>query len=557
MLQFFRVRSRPARTLDHAGPAPARPPPPRPTLPYDDRPPMMRLPGRRKLVIMSALSIAMFLSAMDQTVMGVAMPRIIADLGGLDLFAWPFTSYMLTSTVTVPIVGKVSDLRGRKPILVAGILVFLAGSVLAGTAQDMTSLIIHRAVQGLGAGLINAMAFTMIGDLFAPRERGRWMGLLAAIWALASVVGPLTGGTITDHLSWRWVFYINVPLVAIALPVALRFIPHHVQAQTAPIDWRGGLLLVVAATPLLLALSWAGNEYGWGEAPVVVSFAIAAVALALFIWTEARAAEPVIPLGLFRTRAYTVTILITALTAMAMMGGLQFLPLFLQGAQGASATQSGIVTMPMMGGVVISSVVAGQIVHRTGSTRPLAAAGSFVMTGCLYLLTTLDVGSSQGVTQLYMLLLGLGVGLAMPMHSIIVQNALPHRLLGVGTSSVQFFRQIGATMGLAVFGAVLVTSFASGLATADVPGADRIAERPQILLDPEEVAQFRAEVDAADPGASEAALGSARNALAASVTDIFLVAAVIAAVSAVAALALPGVAVKGDREMRGGRRPSP
>ena len=565
MPHFF--RSRRPRPPGHAdAPSAAFPPPepppqhphdarPNDARPNDDRPPMMRLPGRQKAVIMGALMITLFLSALDQTVMSVAMPRIIADLGGLDLFAWPFTSYMLTSTVTVPIVGKISDLRGRKPILVTGILVFLAGSVLAGAAQDMTSLIVYRAIQGLGGGLINAMAFTMVGDIFSPRERGRWLGVFASTWALASIVGPLAGGAIADNLSWRWVFYINVPLALIALPVALRFIPHHVQAQSASIDWRGGLLLVVAATPLLLALSWAGNEYGWGEAPVVVSFAIAAVALALFIWTESRAAEPVLPLGLFRTRAYAVTILITAVTSVAMMGSAQFIPLFLQGAQGASATASGIVTMPMMGGVVVSAAVAGQIVHRTGSTRPLAVGGAGIMAVCLYLLTTLDVGSSQNLTGLYMLLLGIGVGAAMPMHSMIVQNALPHRLLGVGTSSVQFFRQIGATMGIAVFGSVLIAGFAGGLATADIAGAELLAERPQILLDPTEVERFRAEVDAGSPGTSEAALESAREALATAVTDIFRIATVIAVLGAIAALALPGIAMKGDREMRGGRPP--
>lgn len=516
---------------------------------------MMLLPNHQKVVIMGALMISMFLAALDQTIMGVAMPRIVADLGALDLFAWPFTSYMLTSTVTVPIVGKLSDLRGRKPILIVGILVFLLGSVLAGTAQDMTTLIIYRAVQGLGAGLINAMAFTMIGDLFSPRERGRWMGLFAATWAIASVVGPLAGGTITDSLSWRWVFYINVPIVLIALPVALIFIPSQHVRRDSPLDWQGGLLLAAAATPLLLALSWAGNEYEWSDARVLICFALAGGALALLLRVESRAPEPILPLGLFRTRAYTVTITITAFSSLAMMGCLQFIPLFLQGAQGASATNSGTVTMPMMGGVVVSSIIAGQVVHRSGRARPVTIIGGAFTAVCMFMLTTLDADSSKNLTRLYMALLGLGVGASMPMHSIIVQNALPHRMLGVGTSSVQFFRQIGATMGIAVFGSILVSNFGAGLDAADVPGSERLAEQPQILLDPDEVDAFRADVDAETPGASEAALVSAQRALANAIGDIFVIATGFAVIGAVITLFLPRVAMRNQAEMLGEKAP--
>lgn len=559
VIQSFKILRWRRRSVDEeavpAGlPRPPAPPPappagPAPSSPGDDVPPMLLLPSRRKALIMGAAMLSMFLAALDQTVMSVAMPRIVADLGGLDLFAWPFTSYMLTSTVSVPIVGKLSDIRGRKPILLAGILVFLLGSVLSGTADSMTTLIAFRALQGVGAGLINAMAFTLIGDLFMPRERGRWMGLFAGTFAVASVVGPLAGGTITDNLSWRWVFYLNVPVVLIALPVVLIFIPSYTQQRKVRLDWRGGLLLAAAATPLLLAFSWAGSQYGWGDFPVLVSLAIAAAALALFIWNETRVEEPIFPLGLFRNRAYAVALTVTGLTGLAMFGALQFVPLFVQGAQGASATNSGMVTMPMMGGVVIGSIFAGQMVHRTGRYRLPAIAGSAVMTVGMYLLSTLDAGSSQNVARLYMALLGLGVGTSMPLHSIIVQNAIPQRLLGVGTASVQFFRQIGGTMGIAIFGAVLISTFAAGLEANDVPGSDLLAERPQILLDPEALDAFRAEVDAESPGASVAAVAAAREALADSTGKIFLIATIIGVVSTIVVLALPQIHMRGREEM--------
>ena len=545
---------RPFRTRSARSAATVAPPvPPRPPENTDagagEIPSMMLLPSRQKAVIMGALMLSMFLAALDQTVMGVAMPRIVADLGGLDLFAWPFTAYMLTSTVTVPVIGKLSDIRGRKPILLAGIVIFLLGSVLSGAAGSMTELILFRGVQGLGAGFTNAMAFTLIGDLFSPRERGRWMGLFSATWALASVIGPLAGGGITDNLSWRWVFFINIPLVLIALPVAIRYIPSTSVRRSVPLDWRGGLLLAAAAAPLLLGFSWAGNEYGWGELPVVLSFAIAALAVTAFIWNERRVPEPVFPLGLFRNRAYGVTILITAMTGLAMFGALQFIPLFLQGAQGASATNSGTVTMPMMGGVVIGSIFAGQVVHRTGRYRMPAIGGLVVMTVGIYLLATLEADSSKNLTRGYMALIGLGTGTTMPMHSIIVQNALPHRLLGVGTSSVQFFRQIGGTMGIAIFGAVLLSTFATNLSSNDVAGSERLAERPQILLDPEALDRFRADAEADVPGSADAAVAAAREALAGATTDVFMIAVILSIATTIVALALPHVTVRGQGEM--------
>ncbi len=517
----------------------------------DQVPPGMLLPARQKRVIMAAIMLAMFAMAVNQTIISVSLPRIIADLGGLDLFAWPLTSYLLASTAPVPVFGKLSDIYGRKPFILIGLIIFMIGTALAGTSGTMIELIAYRAVQGLGGGLIMATAFTAIGDLYPPSERGRWSGLFSGVFALASIVGPLVGGTITDQLSWRWIFYVNLPIGIIAFVAVFLLLPWFRTNRKQRVDYRGGLFLMAAAVALLLGLSTGGNQFGWTSLPVLSAFAVTAAMLLGFLVTEKRMGMAgVLPLALFRQRAYVVSISALAVVGLGMFGVMQFMPLFVQGAQGLSATSSGLVTMPMMGGLVVGSIMAGQGVSRFGHARGLAVTGGLVSALGAFLLSTLEADSSQNLTRLYMILLGYGIGVAMPLYSLVIQNSLPLSLLGVGSSSAQFFRQIGGTMGLAVFGSVMVSSYVSNIG-ADIakPGVAALAESPQLLLDPDRIAAFTTQLDAAIPGAAVAAIATARVALSSAVTDLFFVGSIIMLSAVALAAFLPTMKLRSAKEM--------
>ena len=515
--------------------------------PGDDLPPGMTLPPRRKALVLAGVLATMFLAALDQTIVNVSLPRIVESLGDFDLYVWPFTSYMLSSTALVPVVGKLSDLYGRKPFMLAGIVVFVAGSWLCGAAGDMIQLIAYRAVQGVGAGLIMTTAFTSVGDLFAPRERGRWMGLFGGVFGLASIIGPLVGGALTDNLSWRWIFYINIPVATLALALVAFGMPWYRQRGKAIVDWTGAALIVGVTVPLLLGLSWGGNQYGWGEAPVLAALGVAGALFLVFIVQTRRAREAVLPLGLFRNRVYAVSILATMVLGAALFGALQFLPLFLAGVQGVSATNTGLIVMPMMGGMVFGSVVTGQLLSRGRDLRALALVGGGALIAAFYLLSTLNEGSSAWTARGYMVLLGLGIGFWMPTFQLAVQNALPHRLLGTGTASVNFFRQIGGTFSVAVLGSLLTAGFAANL--DDVAAPPQLVENPQVLLNPEEVARLTVAIEASQPGASGAIIEAARLALADSVTDIFLIGVGIVALGLAIGMFMPRVHMRGREDL--------
>jgi EmrB/QacA subfamily drug resistance transporter len=415
----------------------------------------------RIIAVMAAVMMAMLLSAVDQTVVGTALPRIIADLNGLQHYAWVGTAYLLASTASMPIWGKLSDAFGRKRFFIIGMVLFVIGSALCGQSQTMMELVMFRAFQGLGAGAMLPITQAVIGDIFPPAQRAKWAGLLMSVFAVATIIGPLLGGWITDNASWRWVFYVNLPVGIAAIIVTAVALPGHLATHKHRIDYSGAALLVAAAVPLLLGFSWAGNEYPWLSVQIVGLFVFSAVMTVIFVFRELRAAEPIINPRLFENRVFSVSALASALQSAAMFGAIMFLPLFVQGVQGKSATNSGIILMPLMIGAMVTSIGAGQLLSRTGRYKALVIAGFVTVVFGAWLLSRMGVDTSTAVLTRNMVLMGLGLGVAMSSFTVIVQNQYPSHRLGEVTAGLQFFRSIGSTIGLAVFGTILTNQFAA------------------------------------------------------------------------------------------------
>jgi EmrB/QacA subfamily drug resistance transporter len=407
------------------------------------------------MVVVVGLMAGMFLAALDQSIVGTALPRIVSDLGGLDKLSWVVTAYLLTSTAATPLWGKISDLYGRRIIFQAAIVLFLAGSALCGLAQNMPQLIGFRALQGIGGGGLLAIAFSIIGDIIPPRERGRYQGYFGAVWGASAVAGPLLGGWFTDGPGWRWIFYINIPIGIVALAIISIVLKLPLQKREHSIDYLGAAIIVAAVSAMLLYLDWGGKNYGWGSARALGLIAVSILLSALFIVVELRAKEPIIPMRLFRNSIFSVANLFGFLFGVAMFGSSIFLPLYLQAVKDMSPTRSGMAMLPTVVGMMTFSILSGQLITRRGRYKIYPVLGSLIVTASLIVLSQLSVDTAYIHIAIGAFLFGAGMGLTMQTIVVAVQNAVEYRDMGVATSSATFFRSLGGAIGTAVLGAVL------------------------------------------------------------------------------------------------------
>jgi EmrB/QacA subfamily drug resistance transporter len=421
-------------------------------------------------LIFAALLLVLLLASLDQTIVSTALPTIVGDLGGINHLSWVVTAYLLASTIVTPLYGKLGDLYGRKLILQVAIIVFLLGSALCGIAQNMPELIAFRALQGLGGGGLIVTTTATVGDLVPPRDRGRYQGVFGAVFGVSTVIGPLIGGFFVDNLSWRWIFYINLPIGGIALAVIAIAFHARPDRLRHKIDYLGAGLLAGGLSSVVLFTSLGGTTYAWSSPPMIVLIVLGVVLLGLFVFVETRAAEPILPMTLFKNRTFALTSAIGFIIGVALFGSVTYLPLYLQIVKGHSPTSSGLLMTPMMVGVLITSITSGNIISRTGRYKPFPIIGTAVAALAIFLLSRLAVDTSIWLAALYMFVLGLGLGMVMQVLVLAAQNAVPYELLGVATSGSTLFRQIGGAIGVSIFGAIFANHLATELADRLPPG---------------------------------------------------------------------------------------
>ncbi|MFE5238549.1 MULTISPECIES: MDR family MFS transporter [unclassified Streptomyces] len=412
-------------------------------------------PARSVRVVVLALMITMLLAMLDNLIVGTAMPTIVGDLGGMEHLSWVVTAYTLATAASTPIWGKLGDLYGRKGVFLTSIVIFLVGSVLSGMAQDMSQLIGFRAVQGLGAGGLMVGVMSIIGALVPPRERGRYQGMMAGVMAIAMIGGPLVGGVITDHLGWRWSFYINLPLgvIALAMVTAVLHLPP-TERSKAKVDYLGAALLTVGITAIVLVTTWGGTEYAWSSAVIMELIALGVASLVGFLFVETKAAEPIMPLHIFRSRNFTLMSVIGFMAGFVMFGAVLFLPLYQQSVQGASATNSGLLLLPMLLSMMVVSLIAGRVTTSTGKYRIFPIVGSALMVTGLFLLSTMDTGTTRLTSGVHMAVLGAGMGFLMQITMLVAQNSVELKDMGVASSATTLFRTLGSSFGVAIMGAL-------------------------------------------------------------------------------------------------------
>jgi EmrB/QacA subfamily drug resistance transporter len=501
---------------------------------------MEHLEMRRKVIIMLSIMSAMLFAALNQTIVGTSLPKIIADLGGIEYYSWVFTIFMLTSSITAILVGKLSDIYGRKPFILLGIGVFTAGSLLCGISGSILELILYRGVQGFGGGMIMSTAFTAVGDLFPPRERGKWQGIMSSVFGLASVFGPTLGGYIVDHFHWHWVFWIFLPFGLVAFAAIYFLFPSVQRKEKESIDYTGSLLLTLTMVPLLLSFTWAGNQYDWASPEIIGLFAVTIVAFFLFVLTEKRVSSPVLPLDMFKNQVFTVSNIIGFFLGAGMFGSIMYMPFFIQGVMGTSATKSGFVMMPLTLAMVAGSTISGQIITKTGKYKKLAMLGLFIMVSGMTSMHFMDTQTTNTTAIFNMILVGSGLGIAFPIFTLTVQNAIEHKYLGVATSSVQLFRQLGGTIGVSIMGSVMNNSLAdhfnkeSQKLVASSPSVtpemgEQIKElaNPQVLLNQEAVIEKFSALPPESLNVIKQVLGILRESLSYALNGVFLTGAIV------------------------------
>lgn len=528
---------------------------------------MVHLSDKRKMTIMIAIITSLFFAAINQTIIGIAMPRIIANLGGMDYYSWAITIYLLTSTVASVLVGKLSDIYGRKPFILSGIGLFMIGAILSGFSSDIFELISYRAIQGAGAGIIMSTVFTAIGDLYEPRERAKWTGVMSAVFGLSSVAGPLMGGYIVDHLDWRWVFWIFLPLGIIAFILILINFPKVPKRQGESVDYWGSLFLTLTIVPMLLAFSLAGDgpkQYAWGSWQIIGLFAATILSLIIFVRIQFKVKSPVLPLALFKNSVFTVSNLVGFFLNAAMMGAIIYVPFFVQGVKGISPTMAGYVAMPMSIAMLITTSFAGQMMSKTGKYKKMAIIGLTVMAISMALMYFMVPSTPIYVLIMYMILLGLGIGVAMPVFSLTVQNAVSPQQIGVATATSQLFRNLGGTIGIAVMGSLMSANITKKMTqlsgntgdNSNVAGSNpELAEKlslfsnPQNLLDQPKI---EAALNSLSPELQTVftqMLDMIREALSYAITTTFLAGAIVACLAVVTALFLKEIPLRSAKGM--------
>ena len=456
-----------------------------------------QLDRQHLFLALAGVLLSILVAALDQTIVGTALPKIIADLQGFDRYSWVYTAYLLTATCAIPVSGKLSDQFGRKPIMIFGVLVFVGGSMLSGLSQTMNELILFRGLQGIGAGALQSGAFASIGDLFTPAERGKWQGVIAAVFGIATIFGPSLGGWITDNPGWRWVFYVNVPVGAVALATLIFGYPA-VAYRGGPrrIDYFGVAAIIAAIVPLQIALTWAGVSYPWASMQVAGLLSLSALFFGVFIFVEIRAPEPMLPLDLFKDRIFSAAAGASFFLGPLLLGLGAFLPLFVQGVLGQTATASGAVITPLSIGSVITNIIGGQLISRTGRYQKIALAGYVILIAGVLLIMGMGANTDNATLVRNMIIAGLGFGFVLPVYTLAVQNALPYNRLGVVTASVQFTRSIGSTIGITVLGTILSDVYAARFAQVQTPrvhaaltaaqkAGHAVPSDPQVLVSPQ------------------------------------------------------------------------
>ncbi|MDQ0351806.1 EmrB/QacA subfamily drug resistance transporter [Alkalibacillus filiformis] len=449
-----------------------------------------QITGKRKWWALATVMMTMFFASMNQTVVSTAIPTIVSDLSGFEYYAWLFSAFMITSAVTVPIYGKLSDVYGRRPFYLFGLIVFAIGSVLAGLAESMMWLIVARAIQGIGAGAMMTMPNATIGDIFNPKERGKWMGVLGIVFGISSIIGPTLGGFITQQFGWEWVFFVNLPFAVLAIIGVYFTLPKVKTEDQVKVDWTGSFLLIAGLLPIMIGLTWVGDRFGWTDWQVVTVFIVGIIILTIFVLFERRVKDAIIEMSFFKNKIFSITVVLALFVTMAMFGTIMFLPLYIQGVVGLTVQQSGIVMTPLMLSFIIGATLTGQLMSRTGTYKRYAFVGATLMLIGLFLFNQMDVNTTFWTVMINMAVFGIGIGSLMPIMNVSVQNAFPYKQMGQVNANLQFSRSLAGVIAAPVFGAILNAWFLRRFNEVEPSGFNELSDSAQqdiLAMDPQQL----------------------------------------------------------------------